>query len=256
MAKITAASYGDVHETNKTPEAPGIVGPISTDVWYSVRGRPHNGCCGGQGRQASATDGKGGGATLKAIHSSVFSPPLATNSPGAKAPFWKRTSKKGKGNGTHGKRSWGTCWTVSTEQSNSQPIGRTTSSRKSAPLCAKRGSNSNAFGPLLDAYNTQHGSYRLLEAFSRRCIMRSRDCWRPLVSADTGKSGMPSSTSPRMSSTIWQADQRTSRNLYNSCSTTQGTAMPVHSEPAAFGLVRTWLYHQLLANPMAQQHHE
>jgi hypothetical protein len=38
-------------------------------------------------------------------------------------------------------------------------------SRKSEPFCAKRGANSNAFGPSSDTYNTQRESYRLLEAF-------------------------------------------------------------------------------------------
>ena len=112
------------------------------------------------------------------------------------------------------------------------------------PFCAKHGSNSNAFSPSSDAYNTQRGSYRLLEeASSRRCTTRSRGCRRPLVLVDTGKSDMPSSTLPT-SSKIWQADRRTSTNSCNSCSTTPGTATPVHSEPAACGLVQTWLQHQ------------
>jgi len=56
--KITAASDGDVRAADVTPEAPVIVGPTGADV-YGVRGRPHNGCSGGQGRPASATNGKG-----------------------------------------------------------------------------------------------------------------------------------------------------------------------------------------------------
>jgi hypothetical protein len=53
--KITAASDGDVHETDENPEAPVIVGPTPAQMLtvYVDNHAHSNGCCGGQGNATS-----------------------------------------------------------------------------------------------------------------------------------------------------------------------------------------------------------
>jgi hypothetical protein len=124
-------------------------------------------------------------ATLQASHS-VFPPPSATNSPGAKDPISEKKLHKGGGRWDTRKEILG-YMLGGIDRTVQLPTDRADALIKEAVAsCAKDGSNSNLFGPSSDTYNTQRGSYWLLKASSRRCTTRSRDCRRPLVSVHTG----------------------------------------------------------------------